>query len=91
MRTRRYDLTESFFLWFNKIFSRDYLIRGPVGAGRDFMLNEVLDNWQHKTPTDMLISRLDGTPLVVVFACYDSNRGGSQEDDRTGGNRDKIT
>lgn len=39
----------------------------------------------------MLISRLDGTPLVVGFARYDSDRGGSQEDDRTGGNRDKIT
>jgi hypothetical protein len=33
----------------------------------------------------------DGTPLVVVFARYDSDRGGSQEDDRTGGNRDKIS
>jgi hypothetical protein len=90
-RTKSYDLTEGFFLWFNKIFSKDYLIRGPVCAGRDFILNEVLDKWQHKTPTDMLISRLDGTALVVVFARYDSNRGGSQEDDRTGGNREKIT
>ncbi|QSX70503.1 MAG: hypothetical protein EZY12_04075 [Dolichospermum sp. DET69] len=86
-----YDLTESFFLWFNKVFNKDYLIRGPVRAGRDVMLNEVLDNWQYKTPADMLISRLDGTPLVVGFARYDSDRGGSQEDDRTGGNRDKIT
>ncbi|MBE9249415.1 hypothetical protein IQ226_09595 [Dolichospermum sp. LEGE 00240] len=86
-----YDLTESFFLWFNKVFSKDYLIRGPVRAGRDVILNEVLDNWQYKTPADILISRLDGTPLVVGFARYDSDRGGSQEDDRTGGNRDKIT
>ena len=86
-----YDLTESFFLWFNKTFSQDYLIRGPVRAGRDVMLNEVLDNWQHKTPADIFISRLDDTPLVVGFARYDSDRGGSQEDDRTGGNRDKIT
>ena len=39
----------------------------------------------------MLISNLDGTPLVVVFARYDSNRGGSQEDERTGGNREKTT
>ena len=76
-----YDLTESFFLWFNKVFNKDYLIRGPVRAGRDVMLNEVLDNWQYKTPADMLISRLDGTPLVVGFARYDSDRGGSQEDD----------
>ena len=86
-----YDLTESFFLWFNKTFSKNYLIRGPVRAGRDVMLNEVLVNWQNKTPADIFISRLDGTPLVVGFARYDSDRGGSQEDDRTGGNRDKIT
>jgi len=86
-----YDLTESFFLWFNKVFSNNYLIRGPVRAGRDVMLNEVLHNWNNKTPADILISRLDGTPLVVGFARYDSDRGGSQEDDRTGGNRDKIT
>jgi hypothetical protein len=59
-----YDLTESFFLWFNKVFSKDYLIRGPVRAGRDVMLNEVLDNWQYKTPADILISRLDGTPSL---------------------------
>lgn len=60
-------------------------------AGRDIMLNEVLDNWQNKTPADILTAGLDGTPLVVGFARYDSNRGGSQEDDRTGKNRDKIT
>ncbi|HLP89157.1 MAG TPA: hypothetical protein VK184_11285 [Nostocaceae cyanobacterium] len=86
-----YDLTESFFLWFNKVFSRKYLIQGPIRAGKDVMLNEVLENWQNKTPADMLISRLDGTPLLVGFARYDSDRGGAQEDDRTGGNRDKIT
>jgi hypothetical protein len=73
------------------MFSKDYLIRDPVGAGRDIMLNKVLDNWQNKTPADILKVRLDGTPLVVGFARYNSNRGGSQEDDRTGENRDTIT
>ncbi len=81
-----YDLTESFFLWFNKLFSKDYLIRGPVRAGRYVMLNEVLDNWQNKTPADILISPLDDTPLGVGFARYDSKRGGSQEDEITGEN-----
>jgi hypothetical protein len=86
-----YDLTEAFFSHFRKTFGEHYLIQGPIRGGRDVMLNEVLDNWETKTPADILISRLDGTPLVVGFARYDSDRGGSQEDDRTGGNRDKIT
>lgn len=86
-----YELTEAFFIWFEKTFSSEYDIKGPVGAGKDIMLNEVLANWVAKTPADLLISRLDGTPLVIGFARYDSDRGGAQEDDRTGGNRDKIT
>lgn len=86
-----YDLTEAFFLWCDKQFGKDYLIKGPVRAGKDVMLNQVLDNWEAKTPADILISRLDKTPLLIGFARYDSDRGGSQEDDRTGGNRDKVT
>ncbi|KAB8320447.1 hypothetical protein SD81_002290 [Tolypothrix campylonemoides VB511288] len=86
-----YELTEAFFLWFEKSFGSEYLIVGPVRAGRDVMLDEVLENWETKTPADILISRTDGTPLVIGFARYDSDRGGAQEDDRTGGNRDKVT
>ena len=86
-----YELTEAFFLWFESNFGSEYLIQGPVRAGRDVMLNEVLKDWDTKTPADILISRNDETPLVVGFARYDSDRGGSQEDDRTGGNRDKVT
>lgn len=86
-----YELTEAFFLWFESNFGSEYLIQGPVRAGRDVMLNEVLKDWQTKTPADILISRNDGTPLVIGFARYDSDRGGAQEDDRTGGNRDKVT
>ncbi|WP_334719476.1 hypothetical protein [Nostoc sp.] len=86
-----YDLTEAFFLWFDRVFGKNYIIQGPVRAGKDVMLDKVLDNWEAQTPADIFISRLDGTPLVVGFARYDSDRGGSQEDDRTGGNRDKAT
>lgn len=86
-----YELTEAFFLWFEKSFSSQYFIDGPVRAGRDVMLNEVLQDWEIKTPADILISRSDRTPLVIGFARYDSDRGGAQEDDRTGGNRDKVT
>lgn len=86
-----YELTEAFFLWFELNFGSEYLIQGPVRAGRDVMLNEVLQDWAAKTPADILISRHDETPLVIGFARYDSDRGGAQEDDRTGGNRDKVT
>jgi hypothetical protein len=86
-----YELTEAFFLWFEAHFGAEYLIQGPIRAGRDIMLNEVLENWQEKTPADILISSFDGSPLVIGFARYDSDRGGAQEDDRTSGNRDKVT
>lgn len=86
-----YELTEAFFLWFESNFGLEYLIQGPVRAGRDVMLDEVLKDWDRKTPADILISRNDGTPLIIGFARYDSDRGGAQEDDRTGGNRDKVT
>ena len=86
-----YELTEAFFLWFETHFGAEYLIQGPIRAGRDIMLNEVLENWEEKTPADILISSFDGSPLVIGFARYDSDRGGAQEDDRTSGNRDKVT
>lgn len=84
-----YALTDVFFKWFEATFGHRYAIVGPSGAGRDVMLNEVLPHFEGKIPADFLISK-DDAPLVVGFAHYDSDRGGSQEDDRTGGNRDKI-
>ncbi|MEH1986805.1 MULTISPECIES: hypothetical protein [unclassified Nostoc] len=57
-----YDLTEAFFLWFDRVFGKNYIIRGPVRAGKDVMLDKVLDNWEAQTPADIFISRLDGTP-----------------------------
>lgn len=71
-----YELTEAFFLWFESNFGSEYLIKGPVRAGRDVMLDEVLKDWDAKTPADILISRDDETPLVIGFARYDSDRGG---------------
>ncbi|MBE9225664.1 hypothetical protein IQ264_09545 [Phormidium sp. LEGE 05292] len=86
-----YELTEAFFLWFEAHFGSEYLIQGPVRAGKDVLLNKVLQNWKSKTPADIFISRNDRTPLVVGFARYDTDRGGGQEDDRISGNRDKVT
>lgn len=85
-----YEITEAFFTWFESKFS-EYEITGPRRAGRDAMLNEVLPNFKKKTPADFLIKDKSGIPIVVGFARYDSDRGGAQEDDRTSGNRDKIT
>jgi hypothetical protein len=85
-----YELTEAFFLWFNETFGDNYEIKGPQRAGQDVRLDKVLHNFPHPIPADFLIS-LDKTPLVVGFARYDSDRGGAQEDDRTSGNRDKVT
>jgi hypothetical protein len=89
--SKGYELTERFFLWFDETFGSDYLMDGPQRAGRDVMLEEVLEDFPGRLPADFLISRQDGTPLAVGFARYDSDRGGAQEDDRTGGNRDKVT
>ncbi|WJM14261.1 hypothetical protein QSJ10_15465 (plasmid) [Geobacillus stearothermophilus ATCC 12980] len=86
-----YELTDAFFTWFEQKFP-NYEIIGPRGAGKDILLNEVLPGFPSKIPADFLIyRRSDKTPIVVGFARYDSDRGGAQEDDRTGGNRDKIT
>ncbi len=86
-----YELTEAFFLWFETHFGSDYLIQGPIRAGKDVLLNKVLKNWKSQTPADIFISRCDRTPLVVGFARYDTDRGGAQEDDRTSANKAKVT
>ena len=87
-----YELTEAFFTWFEAKFEPQvFTIVGPRGAGKDVMLNKVLEGFDKPVPADFLISGGDATPLVVGFARYDSDRGGAQEDDRTSGNSDKIT
>jgi hypothetical protein len=86
-----YELTAAFFAWFEETHGHAFGISGPVRAGRDVMLDEVLDGYQKRTPADFLIrDKSDSRPVVVGFAHYDSDRGGAQEDDRTGGNADKI-
>ena len=89
--TPGYILTANFFSQFEESFGDIYEILGPKEAGRDVQLQSVLPKFQNKIPADFLIVRReDHAPLVVGFAHYDSDRGGSQEDDRTGGNQDKV-
>ncbi|MDK7419254.1 hypothetical protein OWP16_04540 [Bacillus paranthracis] len=87
-----YELTDTFFTWFEGTFGEEYDIKGPRRAGKDLILSQELENFTYPAPADFIIYRkADSVPLVVGFARYDSDRGGAQEDDRTSGNRDKIT
>ena len=89
--TPGYVLTAHFFNLFEKIHGEKYVIVGPREAGADVQLQKVLPRFEKIIPADFLIIRKsDRSPLVVGFAHYDSDRGGSQEDDRTGGNQDKV-
>ena len=85
-----YDLTERFFLMFREQFPQLGL-SGPERAGRDILLGEVFPSYpKPDRPADFLIR--DGERILAVgFARYDSDRGGAQEDDRTGGYLDCAT
>jgi hypothetical protein len=63
----------------------DFEILGPERAGRDILLGEVFEDYtKPDRPADFIIK--DGNEILAVgFARYDSDRGGAQEDDRTGG------
>jgi len=86
-----YELTEHFFTWFKRKYGEKYSIEGPIRAGSDVILNKRLKNYKYDTPADFLITDKTGKELIIGFARYDSDRGGSQEDDRTSGNQDKVT
>ena len=79
-----YDLTERMFELLRNKFP-NFEISGPERAGRDILLGEVFENYpKPDRPADFIIK--DGNDILAVgFARYDSDRGGAQEDDRTGG------
>jgi len=85
-----YQLTDVFFDWFENEFSNDYQITGPRGAGRDVELAAFIPDFGYSYPCDFIIKDLSDNVIAVGFARYDSTRGGSQADDRTGGNSDKV-
>ncbi|MFP7696587.1 hypothetical protein [Trueperella sp. LYQ143] len=87
-----YRLTDMFFEWFENNLGDEFTIEGPRGAGRDVELSSILPGFDKGTPTDFVIRSRDNKEVVAIgYARYDSDRGGSQEDDRISGNRDKIT
>lgn len=81
-----YDLTEKFFDLMRRLFPQ-YEIKGPERAGKDILLGKVFKKYPNpRRPVDFLISdSKSGKVLAVGLARYDSDRGGAQEDDRTGG------
>ena len=86
-----YSLTGHFFAWFEDTFKSKFTIEGPRGAGKDIELNSVFPEFKGSYPCDFVIRQVSTKkPLAVGFARYDSTRGGSQSDDRTGGNANKV-
>jgi hypothetical protein len=79
-----YDMTERMFELLRSNFP-NYIFIGPERAGKDVLLGEVFEDYpKPDRPVDFIIK--DGaTILAIGFARYDSDRGGAQEDDRTGG------
>jgi len=86
-----YELTSRFFDWFSAKFVGQLTIEGPRGAGRDIELCSVIPSFTGACPCDFVIRNQVGNDVIAVgFARYDSTRGGSQSDDRTGGNSAKV-
>jgi hypothetical protein len=82
-----YDLTERFFDMF-RLQLPGLILRGPERAGQDIRMATVfLDYPNPRRPVDFVIYNHNSDVLAIGLARYDSDRGGSQEDDRTGGYR----
>lgn len=80
-----YSLTEHFFEMFRESF-QGYIIEGPERAGADVQLKNVFADYPNPTrPVDFVIRNTKNEVIAIGLARYDSDRGGAQEDDRTGG------
>jgi hypothetical protein len=83
-----YDLTERFFALIRDKFPR-MVIQGPERAGKDILMGDVFKGYpKPDRPVDFVIHSEDNKNVLAIgLARYDSDRGGAQEDDRTGGYR----
>jgi hypothetical protein len=78
-----YDLTERLFSIIRENYN-DLTISGPERAGKDILLGELFDNYPRPSrPVDFALFYKQ-KPIAIGLARYDSDRGGAQEDDRTG-------
>lgn len=84
-----YDLTTRFFEIFRELFP-SLSLTGPERAGRDVLLSEVFEGYPNKNrPVDFVVKEGDQV-LAIGLARYDGDRGGAQEDDRTGGYKNCV-
>lgn len=81
-----YDLTDKFFDMIQCKFPT-LSIWGPRGAGADIQARSIWKDYPNSSrPLDFVISSADKSTIYAVgLARYDGDRGGAQEDDRTGG------
>jgi hypothetical protein len=81
-----YDLTERFFELFRSNFP-GLVVLGPQRAGKDIPMKAVFPEYPNpRRPIDFVVYDENGTDVLAIgLARYDSDRGGAQEDDRTGG------
>jgi len=91
--SKGYTLTEAFFEWFEMKLGEEFDIVGPVRAGPDLNLHDLLPDYpKDRRPVDFVITgKGKKEPLVIGLGRYDSDRGGAQEDDRTSGYRDLVS
>ena len=78
-----YDLTERLF---DVLRSQHvgFVVTGPERAGKDVLMSKVFKDYpKPDRPVDFVIYE-DKKVLAIGLARYDSDRGGAQEDDRTG-------
>ena len=81
-----YDLTERFFDLIRSHFPYLHII-GPERAGKDIPMSVIFKDYPKPgRPVDFaLYDPKEKEFLAIGLARYDSDRGGAQEDDRTGG------
>lgn len=80
-----YDLTERFFELFKSQFPT-FTIEGPERAGQDIRLGTIFTDYPNfDRPVDFIVRNAQGQVTAIGLARYDGDRGGAQEDDRTGG------
>lgn len=80
-----YDLTEKFFSMVADRFP-DIKIKGPKRSGADVQASSIWPDYPNQSrPLDFVLLSFDKREVYAVgLARYDGDRGGAQEDDRTG-------
>lgn len=79
-----YDLTERAFESMRELLP-NFVITGPERAGRDILMGQIVDGYpKPDRPVDFVVKDGYGAIVAIGLARYDGDRGGAQEDDRTG-------